>query len=94
MSIIVFISGLQAKLYPSISRNFSILKILSGKEMNILILTNQANTIRTGMLHTAILGEGEVIMRSSHETAGQVMLYLDVELDSPSGYTKVSRPTL
>ena len=33
------------------------------------------------------------IFSRSHEIAGQVIMCLNVELDSPSGYTKVSQPT-
>ena len=29
----------------------------------------------------ALIGEGEIIIRSSHEIAGQVIIYLNVELE-------------
>ncbi len=39
----------------------------------------------------AKLSKGEVIMRSSHEIAGQVIMYLNVELelDLVYGYTEI-----
>ena len=58
-------------------RSSFILKI--GKQ------NQQINLIYFGT--PAILGKGGIIKISSHETEGHAIMYLNMKLDSPGGYT-------